>query len=347
MSEAQTGPPRIVALDGLRACAVLAVFLSHAFRIRMLWIGVDLFFVLSGFLITGILLDLKQKDVRGYFSHFYERRARRILPPYVLLLVVGSLVFGLSWMRRWYLYFGLMNYVWLFPKARFLPFNPLWSLGVEEQFYLVWPFAVYFLNRKALPWVLLGLVVIAPILRVLVIPYDWTHELVYMGTPFRMDCLAMGGLLTFVWRAKGDAVRKYGYLGLIPVAVTPLLMIWLNRLGGYSTTDPTVRSHVVTFGVALLAATGAFLWGLGGRYVGILEWSPLQFLGRISYTFYLVHLGALMFFEEYYDNRWIVAGLGLAVSLAYATASWFWVERPILDGGSRRVAGVEVAAARG
>ena len=347
MSAAQTGHRRIVALDGLRACAVLAVFLSHAFRIRMLWIGVDLFFVLSGFLITGILLDLKQKDVRGYFAHFYERRARRILPPYVMLLVVGSVVFGLSWMRRWYLYFGLMNYVWLFPEARFIPFNPLWSLGVEEQFYLLWPFAVYFLNRKVLPWVLCGLLVLAPVLRVLVIPYDWTHELVYMGTPFRMDCLAMGGLLTFVWRAKGEAIRKYGYLGLIPVGLTPPLMIWLNRLGGFSAWDPTVRSHVVTFGVALTAATGAFLWGLGGRYVGILETRPLQFLGRISYTFYLFHRGALFFFQQYFENRLTVAGLGMAATLAYATASWFLVERPILNKGSRRVARVEVAAARG
>ncbi len=333
MSAAKTGPARIAALDGLRACAVLAVFLSHAFRIRMLWIGVDLFFVLSGFLITGILLDAKEKGLRGYFAHFYERRARRILPPYVILLVVGSLVFGLLWTRRWYLYFGLMNYVWLYPKARFLPFNPLWSLGVEEQFYLVWPFAVYFLNEKALRWVLCGLLVLAPILRVLVIPYDWTHELAYMGTPFRMDCLAMGGLLTLIWRARGDAIRRYGYLGLIPVALTPPVMLWLNKLGGYSSWDPTVRSHVVTFGVALMAATGAFLWGLGGRYVGILETKPMQFLGRISYSFYLVHLGALMVWERYYEDRWMVAGLGLGTALVYATASWYLVEKPILSGG--------------
>src|SRR5580704_7020403 len=66
---------RITRLDGLRACAILAIFLSHAFRIRMLWIGVDLFFVLSGFLITGILVDLKHKDLKGYFLHFYQRRA--------------------------------------------------------------------------------------------------------------------------------------------------------------------------------------------------------------------------------------------------------------------------------
>ena len=86
MSSVKIGGGRITQLDGLRACAILAVFLSHAFKIRMLWIGVDLFFVLSGFLITGILVDLKHKDLKGYFAHFHERRARRILPPYVMLL---------------------------------------------------------------------------------------------------------------------------------------------------------------------------------------------------------------------------------------------------------------------
>ena len=251
----------------------------------MLWIGVDLFFVLSGFLITGILVDLKHKDLRGYFAHFYERRARRILPPYVMLLVVVSLVFGTSWMVSWFLYLGLTNYVVLFPGTPFMPFNPLWSLGVEEQFYLVWPFLVYFLSEKKLPYVLCGLLVLAPIFRVLAIPYDHTHQMVYMGTPFRMDCMAMGSLLTFVWRSKAETIRKYGYLGLIPVVLTPIVMIQLSKLGGFSTLDGTWKSNIFTYEIALSAATGAFLWALGGQYVWILKTPVFQFLGRISYTF--------------------------------------------------------------
>ena len=86
------------------------------------------------------------------------------------------------------------------------------------------------------------------------------------------------------------------------------------------------------------------MWGLGGRYVGILETKPLQFLGRISYTFYLVHLGALLFFDQYFENRWLVAGLGLAVSLIYATASWFLIEIRVLAGGDQSVSRVELAA---
>lgn len=347
MSAGRSGDGRITQLDGLRACAILAVFLSHAFHVRMLWIGVDLFFVLSGFLITGILLDLKYKDLKGYFVHFYERRARRILPPYGMMLVVVSLAFGLEWVRYWYMYFGLMNYVELLPDSKFLPTNPLWSLGVEEQFYLVWPFAVYFLKEKKLPYLLCALLVLAPILRVLAIPYDTTHQLVYTGTPFRMDCLAMGSLLTFVWREKGELIRKYGYLGLIPAAAMPMLMIELSKLGGFSTMDGTWKSNLFTYEIALVAATGAFCWALGGRYVGILKTRLFQFLGRISYTFYLVHLSALLLMERYFESRGAIAAMGLVVTLGYATLSWYWIERPILAGGSRKTAAIERSAARG
>ncbi len=313
----------------------------------MLWIGVDLFFVLSGFLITGILVDLKHKDLKGYFAHFYERRARRILPPYVMLLIVASLIFGTSWAVHWYMYLGLTNYLVLFPGNVFMPFNPLWSLGVEEQFYLVWPFLVYFLSEKKLPYVLCGLMVLAPIFRVLAIPYDTVHQIVYMGTPFRMDCMAMGSLLTFVWRSKGDLIRKYGYLGLIPVVLTPIVMMKLSRLGGFSTMDGTWKGNIFTYEIALSAATGAFLWALGGQYVAILKTRLFQFLGRISYTFYLIHLSTLLFFGRYFSNAWIVAGLGLATTLIYATLSWYFLEKPFLARGNRQVARLEVAAAEG
>ena len=345
MSAVKSGHGRITQLDGLRACAILAVFLSHAFRIRMLWIGVDLFFVLSGFLITGILVDLKHKDLKEYFAHFYERRARRILPPYLTLLIVVSLVFGTSWAVYWYMYLGLTNYVVLLPGPIFMPFNPLWSLGVEEQFYVVWPFLVYFLSEKKLPYVLCGLLVLAPIFRVLAIPYDHTHQMVYMGTPFRMDCLAMGSLLTFVWRSKGEAIRKYGYLGLIPVVLTPIVMIRLSKFGGFSTVDGTWKSNIFTYEMALCAATGAFLWALGGQYAGILKTQLFQFLGRISYTFYLVFVSTLLFFGRYFQNHFAVAALGMAATITYATLSWYFIEQPILARGSRKAAAIELAAA--
>jgi peptidoglycan/LPS O-acetylase OafA/YrhL len=345
MIQAAPAHKRITQLDGLRACAIIAVFLSHAFKIRMLWIGVDVFFVLSGFLITGILVDLKHKDLGSYFRHFYSRRARRILPPYVMLLIVVTLAFGTAWLVHWYMYFGLTNYVILLKGEQFMPFNPLWSLGVEEQFYLAWPFVVYFLSEKKIPYVAIGLLVLAPMLRVLAIPYDHTHQMVYMGTPFRMDDLAMGALLTFVWRSRGETIRRYGYLGLIPVMLTPIVMIGLSKVGGFSTLDNTVRGNLFTYEIALCAATGAFLWALGGRFTGILNSAVFQFLGRISYTFYLIHLAALLFVRQYIQSRGASAAVAFAIAVSYATLSWYFYEKPILAGGSQRAARLELAAA--
>ena len=323
---------RIPQLDGLRGCAVAAVFLSHAFHIRMLWIGVDLFFVMSGFLITGILLDLKHLDMRQYFRHFYARRLRRLLIPYLMLLVVVAIVFDTSWLRHWYMYFGLMNYTEFFGCEKYLPLNPLWSLGVEEQFYLFWPLAVFALSIRRLRWLIVVLLMLAPVLRVVAIPYDPCHWLVYKGLPFRMDLLAMGALLALVWRSHRGTIERFGYLGLLPLIVTPPLMIVLSHHGLYSTQDGTIQGNLITYEIALAAVTGAFLWALGGRFVQPLTLAPLRFLGRISYTFYLIHLPAILFMDRYTERDGVIAGAALLFSLAYATASWFLIERPMLRG---------------
>ena len=141
---------RIPQLDSVRAIAILAVFCHHAFKIRLMWMGVDLFFVLSGFLITGVLVNAKHHTLRGFFAHFYARRARRILAPYVLTLVVASFFFGVAWMRHWYLYILFTNFIMPLHIPQPMAFDPLWSLAVEEQFYLAWPLAVYFLSERRL-----------------------------------------------------------------------------------------------------------------------------------------------------------------------------------------------------
>jgi len=141
---------RIEQLDGVRTVAIAAVFIHHTLKIKLLWMGVDLFFILSGFLITGILLHNKSQKLGQYFGHFYKRRARRILPPYALLLVVTSVVFGLAWIRHWHYYFLFMNFLLAFHIPHPQSLDILWSLAVEEQFYLFWPFAVYFLSEQAI-----------------------------------------------------------------------------------------------------------------------------------------------------------------------------------------------------
>ena len=341
---------RIPELDGLRALAIFAVFLRHALGVRMLWMGVDVFFVLSGFLITGILLDMKELSFKKFIGQFYSRRVRRIMPPYLLLLVVVSIFFGTVWARHWYMYLGLMNYVQFFKDPSWEPM-PLWSLGVEEQFYLLWPLAVYFLREKKLPYVLLGLLLAAPLFRGIAVftvedkPWNYFHWFVYESTPTRMDCMAMGALITLAWRRYSDKIKSFGYLGLVPAALTPPLMIFLSRTWGWSTQDPTLRGNVGTLEISLIAATGVFLWALGGRYTSLLTWAPMQWVGKISYSFYLIHMCMIEFAKRVTTQPVVSALVAFAGSIAYAAASWYWMEKPILHGGSKKVARAEVRSA--
>ena len=342
---------RIPQLDGLRACAILAVFLHHALGVRMLWMGVDVFFVLSGFLITGILLDMRQASFKGYIKQFYDRRVRRILPPYFLFLAVASALFGTYWARHWYLYLGLTNYVFFFRDGFFGPTDSLWSLGVEEQFYLVWPLVVFYFREKMLPFVLVGLLIAAPVFRgvTTVVGQSWTEQLhwvVYMATPMRMDCMAMGALLTFAWRRYSEAIKTYGWLGLGLAAVMPVLMVALSHLGGWSTSDGTIRGNVGTYEISLIAATGVFLWALGGRFTGLLTTRPMLYLGKISYTFYLIHMALIILAQKYIHQTLVSSAVAFVGSVGYAAVSWHYFEKPILHGGNRKVARAEVSAAQ-
>src|SRR6201996_3771215 len=192
-------------LDGLRACAILGVFLYHSpLHFKGGWAGVDLFFVLSGFLITRILVSHREMPIKQYFGTFYMRRARRILPPYIALMVVVSLLFGFSWVPTWYAYLGAMN----FPRVGPPELSMLWSLAVEEQFYLFWPFVVLFFPRRRLAWVAVSLILTAPLLRAIATPLLTDHWAIYKQTPFRMDCLATGALIGILWDSHAAKIRR-------------------------------------------------------------------------------------------------------------------------------------------
>ncbi len=296
---------RIDQLDGVRTLAIGAVFLHHAFHVKMLWAGVDLFFILSGFLITGILIGAKQKTLGGYFGHFYERRALRILPPYLLLLVLTSVFFGLEWARHWYLYLFLMNTLVPFKIYYLESIVVLWSLAVEEQFYLVWPFAVYRLSETGIAWMAGGLIVLAPVLRWVCTPFFRAHWHIYRLTPFRMDLLAMGALLAVMWRRHRAKIERYGMYGPIFTALAIGTLLMLSRRGGFSTAGNTREVNVWVYELSLIASTGVILWALSGRYVGVLTWAPMRYLGRISYSIYLIHVTMLVVVGRYVTtNCW-------------------------------------------
>jgi peptidoglycan/LPS O-acetylase OafA/YrhL len=322
---------RIVQLDGLRAVAVLMVFASHAFRSQLLWSGVDLFFILSGFLITGVLLDLRRKYTwRTYIAIFYERRARRILPPYVLLLIVTSVLFGLGWTRRWYLYFFLMNTSAFQPSVAY-SHGILWSLAVEEQFYLIWPILVYLLSEKALAWLSIGLLLAAPLLRWFATACFPHHWLIYTALPFRMDLLAAGALIALVWRHHPAVILRLGLKGLWFAAITVLTLYVLSMHPWFRPGADTVLVNVWLYELILVSYSAGLIWILSGRLVGFLQARPMVYLGRISYSVYLIHVAALTFIRRFTHHYGASAIAALGVTLCYAAVSWKWMEQPILQ----------------
>jgi len=206
---------RIPQLDGIRGLAILSVFLFHAqllpARLRgVMWIGVDLFFILSSFLITRVLLQSRQLRFRMYLGRFYARRVRRIMVPYLLTLAIASLFVGTAWMSHAYLYLGLTNLLQPLGIAQPYQLSPLWSLAVEEQFYFVWPIAVFFLPRRNLTYLAAAMLVLAPLLRGLCHFQDYSP--IYMLPWFRMDLLAVGALLALKREEMAESAAIWNWL---------------------------------------------------------------------------------------------------------------------------------------
>lgn len=326
-----TGAKRITQLDGLRAIAVLMVFGSHVYGTPLLWCGVDLFFILSGFLITGILLEQREQHrVTSYLTSFYLKRMRRIVPAYLVFLAFASIFIGISWINHWYLFLFLMNSD-LFRKFDDRnAFGILWSLAVEEQFYLFWPIAVYLLSETALAWLAGSLVLMAPLLRwiaTVFFPLRWP---IHTSTPFRMDLLAVGALIAFVWRHRRTEVERFGPYGLLVsgIAAAPLLLF--SRYPWFQLSANTVLVNVWLYELILISWVGIMLWALSGRNVEMLRIRSLVYIGVISYSFYLVHFTLISVIRRHVHHY--SAGIAFGACLLYATISWFFIEHPILRG---------------
>ncbi|WP_179400797.1 acyltransferase family protein [Burkholderia guangdongensis] len=336
-----TGDPtrhaRIVQLDGLRAIAVSAVFLQHALK-APLWIGVDLFFVLSGLLITGILLERKARG-QSYFAHFYARRARRILPPYGLLLAVSTLLFGAGWMHYWPWYaFFSTNIGLSLSGIGHDSLNVLWSLAVEEQFYIFWPFVVLLCPERVLAWVAAALIVAAPVLRAIATPWFASFWPIYYLTPFRMDLLAAGALLAVALRRDRRALEPFYPLAIVVALAALGALGWLHVSNPRFRAANTPLSNAMLYSISLLLCTSIVVIALRGRGIvqRVLTHPALVYVGTVSYTIYLIHLSVLYALWPLHLNRYASAALAFAITLAYATATWYGFERRLTRGPARR-----------
>ncbi len=293
-------------LDGLRGLAILLVML-HSFDVIAAqgglghqldlaldagWIGVQLFFVLSGFLITGILLDTR--DRAGYFRGFFARRVLRIFPLYYAVLLVAFVVIpavtsvpaGHGDHQVW-LWCYLSNFAQ--PLGHGEPSLPhFWSLAVEEQFYLVWPLVVYLAGRRGVIAVALAMVVAAIAAR-FAIRAHWGPEAAYTFTPCRMDALAVGALLAALVRGeRTEAAIARWPAGTLVIAGTIVVAAGLaiGRLQRLGEAMQTIGYTPIALGFAIVVA-GAI--APGTRTARILAFAPLRRVGTYSYGMYVLH----------------------------------------------------------
>jgi len=327
---------RIVQLDGLRAVAILAVLLNHAVHVPLMWAGVDVFFVLSGFLITGILLARKRAG-GDYFSYFYRRRVFRILPAYIAALLAYGLIFGWTTFHPWPLmaFFG-MNFQALY--AQHPNPLPLWSLAVEEQFYLVWPVVILLVSERVLLWLAVAAVACTPLLRALSAPFFPSQFYIYMLTPFRADLLCAGAIMALLWKDRSPRFEQFcrkrawigfvfGFGALAFAQLVPILRLATNSR----------PANALDYSLSLIGSVSLLAWALADRswLRRILSSRPMRFIGEISYTIYLIHLTVFLLIYRSFSSPWVMLLVGFALSALWATVSWFILERPLIRFAAR------------
>jgi peptidoglycan/LPS O-acetylase OafA/YrhL len=319
----ETVPEHVPALDGLRGVAVLCVMVYHfgtahgfggdAYVTRKvlgvfcnLWTGVDIFFTLSGFLITGILLRVKSEP--GYFTKFYARRALRIFPLYYLLLAVVFILLPLLNLpaldnpgiqrlhdTQWWNWAYSQDLAITYYNEDFFDPDPLWighlwSLGVEEHFYLVWPLVVWALSPRGLFRACLVMIATSLAVRFTMMAHHMDHSAVYTFTFSRLDELAMGGLLAILARERShETLRRWAKWGVaFTTTYLVLCVVVTNKV--FYWTFPQAQG----FGFTALAIGSAsvIVFAISPERNVVrrsLEAGWLRTLGKYSYGAYILH----------------------------------------------------------
>lgn len=301
---------RIGELDGLRGLAIILVVVFHYVNNQLVhsenwlgkklymatsfgWAGVDLFFVLSGFLIGNILI--REKNRSRYFSTFYIRRFVRIVPNYYLLLVIYAFVLSTSvgtdssfigendsvpfWSYFLMVHNLFMGYL---ENMGYAALSITWSIGIEEQFYLIMPLVIYFTKRSLLPAFFVSLVLIAPVLRMTY--QTWVPTYVFLTS--RMDSLAFGMLIAWVYiqpNFREIVQKRIAWVVMLFALVTLICVFLFLRYG-----DLGVIKHSLLGILFSLMLLFALVYNRGG-YAKFLRQSFLRWIGTISYSLYLFH----------------------------------------------------------
>jgi peptidoglycan/LPS O-acetylase OafA/YrhL len=322
----QNNRPYFPALDGVRAVAALMVMAFHFSQDTGrpgVWIigqtGVDLFFVLSGFLITTILLIAPAKDWREVRT-FYIRRTLRIFPLYYGTLIVSALFGSVASLWFW---IYLQN-IPLFLSMPVAGPSHFWSLAVEEQFYLVWPFLVFFLPRQWLVKALWGIIAVAILFRVLFLPF---HIHWYILPIFgRFDGLAAGGLLATYYRRGLLQRHRRSLLLLGTVSAVAIWLQWWRFHGEGQSWNEVVKFSLAT---SFYAAVVGYVIVSGSSLTSrLLALKPLRFIGKVSYGLYVFHPFLFAYLIPRMRQYPTVVQLlaCFTVSLAASVISWYCYE---------------------
>lgn len=334
-------PKHIPQLDAVRGVAILLVLVHNlrAFVSPPLgyltdfgWMGVDLFFVLSGFLITGILLETKTS--KAYFRNFYARRSLRIWPLYYLLLLVmfvfvprllpqySGEIFQRS--HPWWSYpFFLQDVLVADPSDSVGPLGVSWSLSLEEIFYFLWPAFVRFLSTKQLQVVACVALLLCPCVRLVFLYRDWP---VYSNPFCRFDGLMMGVLLALLMRKPGFSPERWTIPAWMTIFLAgPLAIFAQLHSAGW-----------LTFSLDILAFAGFLYVAMFSQNTWVKAFFTNRFLiftGTISYGLYLLHKlphDAFKLSPLYWAHPRIAFWAALVLSYALAIASWYLLEKPVL-----------------
>jgi peptidoglycan/LPS O-acetylase OafA/YrhL len=348
------GTDRVAGIDGLRAVAVIAVVLFHARVIgsELGWAGVELFFVISGFLITRILLELRANP--RYLQIFYARRALRILPVYyfvVLVSVILALGAGasLSSLDLPFYIVYIQNYFPQIPTgmAGGIPLTShTWTLAVEEQFYWIWPLVVLLFGPRSLRAIVIACIIGAPVARLAMLLATGNPYTVVATLPAQVDALGVGAALAFAER-DGLAPRLGRRCATVAIAAGVVLLVVLVLTGGGLSAFADTRIWASSpINALLLSAFAALFGGIvaftvfgGGRALRFLDWGPLVHIGRISYGLYIYNPIALLLASLAFTlaGRAAPTGavgeivLGTALTYVLAATSWRYLETPFLN----------------
>lgn len=365
---------RIPELDGLRGLAILLVVICHYIAsaehaplgfwphhilsaLTVGWSGVDLFFILSGFLIGGILLDVR--NCPHYFRPFYMRRVFRILPIYYLwTLIYAAFIAGALWLlpgrfpavpgdlqRVPLQLLFLQNMFYAMTPFQWMWFSVTWSLAVEEHFYLLAPPLIRFLTVRRVVYILVAIICLVPMLRVIVLRnFSQGSFAAVLATPCRADALASGVLLAVAWRKvwfRAVLVKRRLLLQralLVLLLGVGALLWWLAHPLNIVTVAIGFTWLAMFYSCLMLVV----LSHTQGWVAAVMRWRVLRWLGAISYCVYVVHLTINMLAHrillhappQVYNAKGLgVTLLAAVLTLAVATLSWRYFEKPLIRRG--------------